>query len=233
VNGRRLIYITHVSAGEGKRNARHCNLVAGAIRVAELLPAVVRAYSLMTWASRFSLLAATVALVGCAPKEAPKPKVSANDGAASAATSAAEKTQLPIVGPAPDWKLRDLDGRLVTSADFKGKVVVLDFWATWCPPCRKEIPGYIDLYRKYGRGRLAIVGVSLDEGGPTVVKDFVQKFGVNYPVVMGDDAVQNAFGGMEAIPTTFLIDQRGQIRDKKVGAEPTEEYEKKIASLLN
>lgn len=187
----------------------------------------------MTWATQFSLLAATLALVGCAPKEAPKPKVSATDGAVTAATSASEKTQLPIVGPAPDWKLRDLDGRPVSSTDFKGKVVVLDFWATWCPPCRKEIPGYVDLYRKYGKNRLAIVGVSLDEGGPTVVREFVQKFGVTYPVVMGDDAVQNAFGGMEAIPTTFLIDQRGQIRDKKVGAEPTEEYEKKIASLLN
>jgi peroxiredoxin len=137
-----------------------------------------------------------------------------------------------VVGPAPDWKLTDLEGNAVSSADFKGKVMVVDFWATWCAPCRSEIPGYVDLYRKYGKDRLAIVGVSLDEAGPDVVKAFVKKFGVTYPIVMGNDAVQNAFGGMDSIPTTFLIDQRGQIRDKKVGAEPTDEYEKKIASLL-
>lgn len=201
------------------------------------------------------LTLAAFVLAACAPKKEPKPTVAAADSAAVDAmnegvvgaptkafppgsvaaapgTSGAQVAALPVIGPAPAWKLKDLEGKLVSSEDFKGKVVVLDFWATWCPPCRAEIPGYVDLYKKYGKDRLAIIGVSLDEAGPKVVQQFVTKFGVNYPIVMGDDAVQSAFGGMEAIPTTFLIDQNGRIRDKKVGAEPTESYEKKIAALL-
>ena len=196
------------------------------------------------------MIAATALIVACSPKKAPKPDVSAGSNAAFASASEgsavppatavdspatprpAADAPLPVIGPAPAWKLHDLNGNVVSLDDFKGKVVVLDFWATWCPPCREEIPGYVDLYRKYGKDRLVIVGVSMDEAGPKVVQEFVKKFGVNYPVVMADDAIQSAYGGLEAIPTTFLIDQKGQIRDKKVGAEPTDEYEKKIKALL-
>ena len=138
-----------------------------------------------------------------------------------------------MLGPSPHWKLTDLNGQPVGSEQLKGKVVVVDFWATWCGPCRTEIPGYVELQRKYGKDGLMVVGVSLDQGGPGVVQQFVKKFGVNYQMVMGDEAVQNAFGGMDAIPTTFLIDRTGQIRDRKVGAEPAADYEKKVASLLN
>ncbi len=201
---------------------------------------------------RSSALFATciILLVGCSPKKAPKPNVTvdanaafaaASDGVAmpsAKATAADDKSDansgtLPVIGPAPAWKLRDISGKEITSDDFKGKVIVLDFWATWCPPCRGEIPGYVDLYRKYGKDRLAIIGVSVDEGGPKVVEAFAKKFAINYPIVMADDAVQSAYGGLEAIPTTFLIDRNGQIRDKKVGADPTEEYEKKIKALLD
>lgn len=135
------------------------------------------------------------------------------------------------LGPAPSWKLKDVNGKEVTSEQLKGKVVVVDFWATWCGPCRAEIPGYVAMQKKYG-DRLAIVGVSVDQGGPDLVKAFGEKFGVNYPLVMADEAIQKAFGGIEAIPTTFLIDANGQIRDRKVGAEETETYEKKVAAVL-
>lgn len=134
--------------------------------------------------------------------------------------------------PAPVWKLKDVEGRVISSETFKGKVVVVDFWATWCPPCRAEIPGYVELQKKYGKDGLVIIGVSLDQKGPAVVKPFMEKFGINYPIVMGDDDISAAFGGMDAIPTTFIIDRAGIIRDRKVGAEPTEQYEKRILALL-
>lgn len=180
--------------------------------------------------------------VACAPKkDAPKPQAVAAPASpamppktpptAGKGASAAVAT-LPMIGPAPSWKLKDLAGKVVTSDQFNGKVVVVDFWATWCPPCREEIPGYIELVKKYGKEGLVIVGVSLDQGGPEVVKAYAEKIKVNYQLVMGDEEIAAAFGGMEAIPTTFLIDRNGKIRDRKVGAEPAAEYEKKIKALL-
>jgi len=180
----------------------------------------------------FPVFASALALsVAACSRQTETPKATA-----SVATPAPKDAvvALPVIGPAPAWSLKDVNGQTVSSEQFKGKVVVLDFWATWCGPCRQEIPGYADLQRKYGKDGLVIIGVSLDsdEHASDTVKTFVQKFGVDYQVVMGDDAVQTAFGGMDAIPTTFLIDRAGQLRDHKVGAEPTKEYEKKVTALL-
>jgi thiol-disulfide isomerase/thioredoxin len=135
--------------------------------------------------------------------------------------------------PAPGWTLKDVDGKPVNFSQFKGKVVVLDFWATWCGPCRSEIPGYVKLQEKYKDKGLVIIGVSLDQQGPEVVKKFIGDFHMSYQVVMGDDAVAEAFGGVDGIPTTFIIDRTGKIRDKKVGAMETAEYEKVLLPYLN
>ena len=134
--------------------------------------------------------------------------------------------------PAPAWKLKDVDGKTVSSEEFHGKVVVLDFWATWCPPCRAEIPGYVELQKKYGGDGLAIVGVSLDQGGPAVVKQFIASQGVTYQIVMGDDKIADAFGGVEAIPTTFIIDRKGVIRYRKMGSMPAAEFEAVLRPIL-
>jgi thiol-disulfide isomerase/thioredoxin len=167
----------------------------------------------------------------CTPKKdskPPQPKTTARaEAPAPVAVGSLEK-----LGPAPAWKLTDLDGKTVNSEQFRGKVVVVDFWATWCGPCRSEIPGYAELMRKYGPDGLVIVGVSLDQGGVDVVKAFAKQIGINYPIVMGDEAVATAFGATEAIPTTVLIDRSGQMRHRKVGSEETSEYEKRILSVL-
>jgi thiol-disulfide isomerase/thioredoxin len=134
---------------------------------------------------------------------------------------------------APDWELKDLDGRTVRSSDFKGKVVVLDFWATWCGPCRAEIPGLVALQKEYAPEGLVIVGASVDEGGASTVKQFTEKLGVNYPVVLADEKVQQAFGGIEAIPTTFIIDRTGRIVKKDFGFTGKDEFEQEIKPLLN
>lgn len=176
-------------------------------------------------------------VAACSPKkddQPPKPKVTADAPAPPAAGAAkAGGLTLPKIGPAPSWQLQDLNGKTISSEDLKGKVVVVDFWATWCGPCRMEIPGYVEMVKKYGKDGFTVVGVSVDQAGPEVVKQFVQRVGVNYPVVMADEKVAMAFGGVEVLPTTFLIDRTGQIRDRKLGAEETAEYEKKVMSLLN
>ena len=149
-----------------------------------------------------------------------------------AALIAAPDTKPALALPAPTWQLFDLAGQAVSSDQFKGKVVVVDFWATWCPPCVAEIPGYIALQKKYAAQGLVIIGVSLDRKGPSAVREFAIARGMNYTMVMGDDASVEAFGGIDAIPTTFLINRRGVIVHKKIGALSSEEYEKLVQQAL-
>ena len=152
---------------------------------------------------------------------------------APAVLSAQEaKPRALVNASAPAWTLKNLDGKDVKFADFKGKVVVIDFWATWCGPCRGEIPGYIELQKKYGKDGLVIVGVSLDQKGPAHVKKFVEENGMNYTVVMADDAIVGAFGDFSSIPTTFLINRDGRIVHQKSGAWDHAEYEALVKKAL-
>jgi len=140
--------------------------------------------------------------------------------------------QTDMVGkPAPDFALRDLDGKEVKLADFKGKVVILDFWATWCPPCVKEIPHFIELYREYKEQDFAMVGISVDRG-IGVVKSFAQQHQVNYPILMADGKVQQAYGGIRSIPTTFVTDKEGRIQRYYVGYRDKAVFEADIKALL-
>jgi thiol-disulfide isomerase/thioredoxin len=144
----------------------------------------------------------------------------------------AGETQEISGSAAPQWTLKDLNGNPVNSTDFAGKVIVVDFWATWCGPCVEEVPGYVALQKKYGPDGLVVVGISLDRGGPARVRRFVENHGINYSIVMGDDATVESFGGFEGIPTTFLISRDGRIVHRKSGAWPHEDYERLVRKFL-
>ncbi len=147
-------------------------------------------------------------------------------------STASDVNQVETGKPAPDWTLQDLDGKTVRASDFKDKVVVLDFWATWCPPCRAEIPGFVELQKKYQGQGLRIVGVSVDQASADTVKSFAQKIGINYPIVLADTNVVAAFGGIDGLPTTFIINGNGHIVKRHLGFAETSEIESEIKPLL-
>jgi len=133
---------------------------------------------------------------------------------------------------APDFALSNLEGKTIRLSDFKGKVIILDFWATWCPPCRAEIPHFNKLHQIYSDKGLAVVGISVDEGGKNVVKPFVEEFKIPYPILLGNEKVARDFGGIRGIPTTFIINKNGEIIKKLVGYHDQEEFESIIKPLL-
>lgn len=132
---------------------------------------------------------------------------------------------------APEFALPLVDGGKLRLSSYRGKVVLLDFWATWCVPCREETPHFVELQQKYGDRGLQIIGVSLDDS-PDPVRTFVQQFHVNYPVVMGTADVGSSYGGVLGLPIAFLIDREGRIRAKHMGATDASVFEKDISSLL-
>jgi peroxiredoxin len=134
--------------------------------------------------------------------------------------------------PAPDFELQDLDGRTVRLADLRGKAVLLNFWATWCPPCKVEIPWFIDLQKQYGAQGLQIVGVSMDDAGPDKVSKFAQQMGINYPVLMGNDKMADLYGGVQALPTTFYIGRDGKFVSRVYGLVSHGEVESNIRAAL-
>ena len=134
---------------------------------------------------------------------------------------------------APDFTLPTSDGKTLKLSDLKGKVVIIDFWATWCPPCRKGIPDLIELKKKYGSKGLEIVGISVDaENTIGEVIPFIKNQGINYPVVYGNSVVAQAYGGVSAIPTTFVIDKKGKIVASYEGLMSQATYENHIKKLL-
>jgi thiol-disulfide isomerase/thioredoxin len=134
--------------------------------------------------------------------------------------------------PAPEFSLKDIDGRTVTLADYKGKVVLLNFWATWCGPCKIEIPWFAEFEQKYKDRGFAVLGVAMDEEGWDAVKPYLAEAKVNYRVIMGNDTVAGLYGGVESLPTTFILDQNGRIVSTHVGLVSKSVYENEILQLL-
>jgi len=134
---------------------------------------------------------------------------------------------------APDFSLPLVNASgVATLSENIGKVIILDFWATWCPPCRMEIPGFIELYNKYKDSGLIVIGISVDDSVDTVNK-FIIETNINYPVVMGNSKVVQDYGGITGIPTTFIIDRKGNIVQRFIGYRPKDVFENEIKKLLS
>jgi peroxiredoxin len=133
---------------------------------------------------------------------------------------------------APDFALKDLNGRVYRLSDFKGRVVLLNFFATWCGPCRQEVPHLLNLRKKFGDQGVEVIGVSLDHEVDRALRPFVQRYRITYPVLLGTRKVVLDYGGIRGIPTTFVIDHNGTIRDYFAGMPPSYLMEESVAKLL-
>jgi len=154
---------------------------------------------------------------------------SGNEGNGSPVVT--EVSEVSTSNEAPDFTLSDMRGNEVSLSDFKGNIVIINFWATWCGPCRFEIPDLIDLQEKYN-GDLVVLGVSLDYDGPSVVPQFAERLGISYPVLYGNGRVANRYGGVTGIPTTFIIDRDMNVYRRYIGYRPQTVFEKDIQDLI-
>jgi peroxiredoxin len=149
-------------------------------------------------------------------------------GTARAATVKPDKDRRD----APDFTLKDADGKTVRLSDYKGKVVLLDFWATWCGPCRVEIPWFMEIERQNKDKGFEVLGVAMDPEGWEAVKPFLTEMKMNYRVVVGNDSTAQEYGGVDALPTTFLIDREGKIAAIHIGLADRRDFEDGVQELL-
>ena len=163
-------------------------------------------------------LALTAAAAGCSSPEA--------SVKAAAVKPATQRKQ------APEFALKDSNGTTVHLSDYKGKVVLLNFWATWCGPCKVEIPWFIEFEQNYKDRGFAVLGVSMDDDGWDAVKPYLQQRKVNYRVVLGNDQVAQNYGGIDSLPTTFVIDRDGRIASTHVGLVSRRDYDAEVQQLL-
>ena len=134
---------------------------------------------------------------------------------------------------APDFSLESLEGKTMRLSDFHGKAVLLNFWATWCVPCKIEMPWFVELQQKYGSQGLQVVGVAMDDASKEDIAKFARDMGVNYPVLIGKEAVGDSYGGIPALPETFFIGRDGKVVDKILGLKGKAEIEEAIKKALN
>ena len=171
-------------------------------------------------AAGFLLMAGSTYLVWRARPDAPTPQAPAGPPVIRFASNPE---------PAPEIVIHELSGKITTMDDLKGKVVLVNFWATWCPPCRVEIPELIKLQEQH-RERLQVIGISEDED-PELVREFVKQAGINYPVVMATPELIAAYGGVPALPTTFVVDTEGRVVQRHLGLLSSEAYDLEIRAL--
>ncbi|MBI1740745.1 MAG: TlpA family protein disulfide reductase [Acidobacteriales bacterium] len=136
-----------------------------------------------------------------------------------------------LLRPAPDFSLTDLSGAKLILSGYRGKVVLLDFWATWCDPCKTEIPHFIEMQNRYGRQGFQVIGISMDDD-EKLVREFQQQFKMNYPVAMGNADLAGQYGGILGLPITFVLDRQGRITARHIGATDASVFEAEIRKLL-
>ena len=142
-------------------------------------------------------------------------------------------SRLTQSSPAPDFSLESLDGKTTRLSDFRGKAVLLNFWATWCGPCKIEMPWFVDFQKQYGSQGLQIVGVAMDDASKEDIGKFAKDMGVNYPILIGKESVGDQYGGVPGLPESFLIARDGKIVDKIIGLRGKAEIEDAIKEALN
>lgn len=133
---------------------------------------------------------------------------------------------------APDFTLQDADGTPVKLSDYRGKAVLLNFWATWCGPCGIEIPWFTQFQKDYKSKGLEIVGVSMDEDGWKAIKPYIAEHKINYRVLLGNDSVSQLYGGVDSLPTTFIVGRDGKVAYVHVGLAGRNQYQSEIESVL-
>ena len=143
-----------------------------------------------------------------------------------------EVGRVTLHAAAPDFSLETLEGKRVSLARLEGQVVLVNFWATWCPPCRREMPGFQAVYEDNRDRGFAVVGIAMDVGGPALVEAFVRENGIAYPVAMADEDVQLSYGGVDALPQSFLVDRRGRVRRMVSGVFSEGTLRKAVDELL-
>jgi cytochrome c biogenesis protein CcmG/thiol:disulfide interchange protein DsbE len=150
---------------------------------------------------------------------------------------ALRRPSAPAVGragelrPAPEFSLTDLAGKKLRLSDYRGHVVLLDFWATWCDPCKREIPHFVEMQNRYGPRGLQVIGISMDDD-EKLAREFQKQFKMNYPVAIGSTELADQYGGILGLPITFLIDREGRIAARHIGATEAAVFEAEINKLL-
>jgi len=147
-------------------------------------------------------------------------------------THTTETPRLTQASVAPDFTLESLDGKSMRLSDLRGKAVLLNFWATWCGPCKIEMPWFVELQKQYGSQGLQIVGVAMDDASKEDIAKFARDMGVNYPILIGKESVGDEYGGVPALPESFFIGRDGKVVDKIIGLKGKAEIEDTIKKVL-